>query len=1269
MDSHEGRQAMLDLVARSFRSKSSAWNNARIEYDGIVEEPYYKLMSRSMDPAPLKYVLAGVAKYVDKRIKGGAYSLIQDSFIFDYDVRCNIDGPARYGEECINISVPVKWACNPVEVRYVPGPLRDVLVSPELTQVIHESKARSLNEFAGMVGLGVDEVRNSEAHRAGELVKVFATGTYGQSKIARLVKGCMLYLDFKEKGPRTYESFSLKGMEYRVKDLVKTLDYEDTAYVFNSNDGSNTASAILYSMCQEYPHPVFGGVAHVTIPADASSILLVAYSYPKTKFQVMITAETIWGALVQYADQFRLGGDLEAALAIACSLRQNKYFTTVTLPGVISTCDIIYPAMTRMKDGVTMKTLISGDAAAMLGRVHQMVSLVLFKDLDTSMTNTAILNQTIDSSLRQLFKKDDRGLVEYMGDKCCSEILKVTKSMNWMSGMDDASIAKMRSYSVFEGFWLVSNPKTVFKDGIMKCLKKGYYNQVGVMKPGLYMDTFRTLSKEVALATGTEMGDMPVGGYNVRLACIKAMKFKNKAINLTKDGILKDCFEYSSSGGLKKLVFSGAGELSCPPKLNRYRDGPFYGHESESDIEAFDSGSEDETDDEGEETDPEEDDVGFSVDVVKKKKDDSEDDDDIAGYGSRSGGPKLLEGAVSKSPNVSRGRGAVTSSRQETEAEAPARQSRRSIFNNPPIEQVFTANPLYLSDIGKGNVEVQVRTMPPFAGSRVDASAQDKSDSSTVSEPCENVFTEKPPISEETVAPDVGLVVFNEISNNSSARRSSESGKPFYERFKGWIKEVLSVEVVPTTVRIEEIYEDVVGGKIGYEDVLTAVSKLEKVEASASADREVAVDEVGAAEGEVAPKDPDPDQGKADCGDRPVVEEKGKSSSMPTPVKDSWAFEEGELPPQPIKCVPSHVERAQSEKFVVNKRVPDAPLPPPPKTDMRKEWTNMSHYSLSQLEKWPYIKFVEGKYRYSKCAQVWKNVLRCLPKARYSGVTVKEFRLGRKQELLDHVMWSTVLNEIHDVEFPEAYADVVAAVKEKMAVQAIEINEESEVGDLCQIQNQRLRDAVAERYEWDVDNKEDMLSLIGVHCFFVCIPRWREVAYEWFDLRDDSTAVIMLKDYKWFARYLDNNGSAKDWSTIWKMAKNSKILEKMEWEKVSTKASDIKKMWNKEKNNMSAKWDLSVAYRRLCASDSYSFDGKYLNKDDYNDTVGTVISMTVAKQALMLWQLWETEECITHPQAYVIAYKNLNYKGSRIYHSKMRMLLSDFMMIEDDLQN
>lgn len=174
--------------------------------------------------------------------------------------------------------------------------------------------------------------------------------------------------------------------------------------VFTKYQDDPACNLILYAMCQQYPSPLFGGVDHVKIPADGDAIYLVGYSPIKHYHNVVGSPERIMGTLMVYSHQFWLWEELESATIIACFLRQNRYLDVVGLPAVVGQCDLIYTSLSGNVDGegVREKTILSKEAAVMLGRFHQMACLVLFKDMDTSFWNDADRNRTMKSLVQMV---------------------------------------------------------------------------------------------------------------------------------------------------------------------------------------------------------------------------------------------------------------------------------------------------------------------------------------------------------------------------------------------------------------------------------------------------------------------------------------------------------------------------------------------------------------------------------------------------------------------------------------------------------------------------------------------------------------------------------------------------------------------------------------------------------------------------------------------------------------------------------------------------
>ena len=525
----------LVACANALRSNSIGWRMAKAEYEGIVEKRYTELTCKGKDYTKLGAVIRDTSDYIDDVVKGGHVGLAKDHFFIDYDLRANLLGTAQYSVECLSLSFRIDWKVKYVKVRLHTGKPRRVIPSVELQPFLKEGRVRDLTKFANATALGMREVRDEGSTKSDQLARVFKTGSMGQNKLTRLVKGCLLYLDRLEFGTITLRSVMPSSIRYNVDSLVATLQMKNTAFVYSRYERSKSYNVIVYAMCQQYPSPLLGGVEHVSVPADGEHVLLVS-KLPQGVFNnVMITAELVMGSLIDYCEQFCLGDELEAAMVIACSLRQNRYLETVSLPAVMDKCDLIYPALGQLEAGVTQKTVLSLEAATMIGRFHQMATLVLFKDVSTSIKNTSISDFQLQRTMLSIFGKDKRPLMEYLEDKTSAGILQISSDMEWLSCMTEEGMTRMGQFSVFEGFWIVNNPLVALKDGIVRCLKKGVKHDLVMQQPGLFVDSYGTLCDEIALGGGQPGLRVPSGEFNIKVAGIRAPRGKKITISFEEE--------------------------------------------------------------------------------------------------------------------------------------------------------------------------------------------------------------------------------------------------------------------------------------------------------------------------------------------------------------------------------------------------------------------------------------------------------------------------------------------------------------------------------------------------------------------------------------------------------------------------------------------------------------------------------------------------------------------------------------------------------------
>ncbi|CAA7031226.1 unnamed protein product [Microthlaspi erraticum] len=468
----------LDACAAFLRDNAIGYKLTKAAYEGIREVRYTDLNRNMIDTSKPMYALANTCRYVHSIAGVESSCLAKDTFILDYTLSTNLLGKALYGEaDCVELPFKVNW----VVARLYTGQPRKVHIPDDLRKILEEGIVRDLDRFVDMTCIYTRNVTRSDAYR---LVALFRSGAYVQCKLTRLVKGCLIYLDHLESGKKTYARADLQTLDYKVKDLLAAMSFRsNTAYVYAKHEEDPAYSLILYAMCQQYPSPLFGGVDHVKIPADGDVIYLVGSSPVKHYRNVVVSHQQVMASLITYADQFWLEEELESAMIIACSLRQNRYLEVVGLPAVVSQCDLVYPALSgNDAGGVREKTFLAKEAAVMLGRFHQMACLVMFKDLDTSFRNVPERNRT----MRSFLGMGSCRLTEYMEDQMSSGMLHMSKGLIWLKYIQDD--------------------------------EQGFKSQISV---GGQLDCFEVFKEEVVLGGGDPEMKFADGAYNVSLACIR----------------------------------------------------------------------------------------------------------------------------------------------------------------------------------------------------------------------------------------------------------------------------------------------------------------------------------------------------------------------------------------------------------------------------------------------------------------------------------------------------------------------------------------------------------------------------------------------------------------------------------------------------------------------------------------------------------------------------------------------------------------------------
>jgi hypothetical protein len=1232
MEDHIEETVKLDVINKILRDDCVAWENARVEFDGVKEVDYYTLVPRKgRDNSSLQYILGNLSEYLQDVLGEGVAALVAERFVVDYDLRCNINRAAEYGVNCVSLSFLVSWEIKQVVVGLIPGETKPVLALSELQTILLDCRIKDLTKFAGMVGLNVEQVRNTEAHKAGQLLRVFQNGMSGQNKLTRLVKGCLMYLDLLESGAREYENVLIQSLQYTVKDLVESLDIEDAAYVFSVNEKSSTTSAILFGMCEEYPNPTFGGCQHIKIPADGKNIYLVGYDKILGKVKVFLTPQLVWGTLVQYCERFRLGKDLESALAIACTLRENRYMTKVYLPAVLSTCDLVFPAMNRVVRGVDEKSLINSEAAVMFGRVHQMLSFVLFKDLDTSVANTSFGELNHSRDLRSIISRDLLPLMDYMEDKAVAGILKVTKDMSWLNRLDDADIKRLRKISVFEAFWVVRYPKGVFRNGVVRCLKKGVKNPIGLMQRNVFFDAYATLRREVELGSSRALGDIPNGGFNVRFDSFRRERKCEKKISFKKKSKVQS---FARVGDVGTVDLNAAGRVGCPPNDHEYRAMEKLG------FEESDSFSE---------CDPNVDkpfDSGLWPDFEGWNQIVNEKDEDTSGR--------------------------LSTINEDGDSE----------MAEPPSGWFDTE--YVVPRMANGDVDL----MAIFKGAALDEEGQ----LSTGVPAQKKTAWEEVKLTEEQYH---RLAIINHtVMEAKNEKTMAEKGDPeayvvISKEELMWSQrecarlEKIRLHTAPRGLGYTEDGENDDDGEGGddeensdSDESMGDVSPPQSPKGPPPPPPPPSPPKGGKpAEGGTEDPPPPPPPKETQEKEPPVSQSKGKGIEGSGTVQQAVLLEDEDIrnvgltvQGEPVITAapspPSVNSRPATDLFkpsyLANKARKGA-IYPPPHAKNQTPWSpaapfgsgskrgvghsgvqDISAMPLDLIEGMELHDFIYGTYKMSNIQRCWKGILSCIPVYQFKKTRIGAFRTDPKLRdmLLENVVWFDGYDPTLLDRFPPVYSVLAKQIQERVSTIEEEANTPVTQEEMDSITDPRLKEIVQFRHDWTGMELSEFLQLKGVHQMMVVNDNWIRIASSLFKTKEEAARRPTATELLWLAHYLDEGGDPEEWHYVIKMGRNDAVTMNMEWQEIRGRIGEVYHVNSGWKKRYVSRWPKVEAVNKLTVGEEYTPKEGWLLREGYNKWVQIALQSIVAKQATVLIQLCVTRQFILPPQVYAILYKN-----------------------------
>lgn len=419
------------------------------------------------------------------------------------------------GENTQGLSVPVHWEKKDVEVKVQPMPNR-TLPKKEIIGNVLSTGILDKSMLSKQMGFTVEDcktLRESESHT---LVSLFREAGSVQNKYTRLLKGCLIVQDCKRHGKMAVGGIHKHIVQYTPRGIAESANHGNRAYMFTHMPKSVYYNTMLVLMAGEYPTR-YSRCGDVFVPSDARENYLVTSEDIDSAAGFMmapsITAELALAAVIEYAVACQLTDELQSAMVTACSLLENRYLTQVSLPKVVSKCDLILPAFSfyAEKDtSIHQLGAMTAEMSIMVGRLHQMSCLTVAKDTLTAAQMSSRADIDWMSTANSMVMERE-GLLSNLGNHITDlPVLRMTPQLKWLTNLDQRDYHDILQVPVFESLWITGKAGLGVSGGALHLMKKGFAN----MESGnAYVDFFlRECKKAGVVPTHSQI---PRGAYTI----------------------------------------------------------------------------------------------------------------------------------------------------------------------------------------------------------------------------------------------------------------------------------------------------------------------------------------------------------------------------------------------------------------------------------------------------------------------------------------------------------------------------------------------------------------------------------------------------------------------------------------------------------------------------------------------------------------------------------------------------------------------------------
>nr|CAI9240339.1 capsid protein [Alphachrysovirus sp. 'dothistromae'] len=518
--------SQINFSNERYDEKTAAFNALRSGATALRRSKALSVKLTSWDPATragasnfrekqnmLGRDIGSVANYFDNKRSSALEVICKDEFTVNYQIYGDIRREAVFGQNTLSIFFPIKWSQCEVNVSLYPDVLDKPIPREKFTTAAREG-IPNRDDIAKVTGWNRNVVRDIQDTDISMFKVLIGQVMVGQSKLTRLVKGFLMLLECMERDHIDVVLDVQNTVLYNPTQVLNSFRANGRAYVYNSKPSSSVHTAVLWRMCGAYPPPEIRG-SHIQIPADGANVFMVLEgAVPAQGQRVRLTQGLIYASIMAYAMDVSCTQHLQQALIIACSLQQNRYFSRVQLPAVVSVMDLMIPAFMTTSSRLD-KPILSIEMATSVGRLRQMLMFMNVKDVLTSAELSTSRGFDPAQSMRSYMSSQAALITQMSSEISALCLVEAAIKMKVHEAMREDDFSDILNLSAFEGLWLCQEGTKSVKNGIISALVNGVSDLSGDMC------SYDIVRREMDLGRIVyDPAAMPKGAFTVGWVCV-----------------------------------------------------------------------------------------------------------------------------------------------------------------------------------------------------------------------------------------------------------------------------------------------------------------------------------------------------------------------------------------------------------------------------------------------------------------------------------------------------------------------------------------------------------------------------------------------------------------------------------------------------------------------------------------------------------------------------------------------------------------------------